>query len=1186
MRLARAAPSLQGPAALFGAPGSLRRVVGLGLLALHGGCVPEPEPPALASVDPLWGYNGEVTTINLYGTGFYPDVVVDGFEPNAGEVEGAFEVWLETDPPVALGAVHALSFEQLRAQVPPGLEPGTWPLRVVTPTGQTGSGDVEFAVTDTRADHLEIKVERAAYEVGEYASLAIALLDPAGTVVPQELDVVLSSTGNSAEIQYKDDGLSGQVLDSGVLWGGLGADGRATIQLTSPVPDDILFIIAPAAADSPIRAASQLLSWEAGRLAALAVDLPATGMIAAAGESFEVTVTPLDALGNVLIDYTETVFMRESCGDWMASVPLDGPTMVSVSVETACEENRLLAYASGVGESRSDAFEVTAGEVDHYVVSVTSPEVTVGLVPAIVVIQAKDAWSNLTTGTVEALEFRDSAGGLERGAGEVYCLGSGGGQQICTAALVVAAEGVTLSVTDQAGRTGVSNPFDVLAGEPAGLIATVGDTDVVAGSSFPVLLGFLDAWGNSAPWGAAVPEFSDDTGSIVCAFERSASEGEYYGCTITIADPATEVRVAVDGLEALADVLNVINGEIARVDIEGLAASYVAGGSISVTLRAADAWGNPYLEQSDSTLLLRDSSGTWSPPTAELDSSGVVQTTGTVTSAGDGLRLFVSHYGVDVGQSSSFSVVSGEGQSLELVVPPWIEVDEVGEVEVVVRDAWLNVATTYEGSVEIVATNGLCDATTASGFVAGVAVAELVCAAPGLAEVLVAESGEGLLASSEVMDIVDLGCVDGPVAALSFAGRAEAVTCLESGEATVDVDAGASLGGAESIVLYHFDESDGAAVRTLVSSTSFSWDAVGIRRVRALVVDGEACGALAEAYAYVGEGTQPTGELLVDVADSTVSAGGATTVSFQARDCTQDLSPITTFWVRADLGELTGASATGGGLQVSTDATAEASLGWSFPTAYSGTATVTVVSTSAAGTASIAVDSDSARPTVVSVDPQGYTSRGVGLIEVRFSEPMLSATSDATIARISDASGSVVDFTWSWPDDQTLELVPAVALETGVTAWTVTLLSGATRDADGNRLDGAFSGTASDFTVWFGAVPIEVLPITSCTTDVLRFSPDGDVGLGEEADQVALIPTYSLGTPEDWELRVDDDSGVEVYVGRWSGAAAPTWDGRGLDGRVVDSGRYALRLYARDAWDNMSDVCEVFVTVGFAEELP
>lgn len=1163
------------------------------VFALLAGCTALAPPEIdVVGVAPTWGYAGERTDVEISGEGFFPGVVVDPSDADGGRVEGTFQVWLETDPPTALPGVVHQGYDRLHAEVPEGLAPGVYDVRVQAPSGAEDVLPGAFTVTSTRADHLLLGVETAAWTVGEYASLRVQLADPEGDPVAQPLDVeiVASSELGAQGVVFLDAGLDDQEPIPGGVRGALGPDGAGLVLVGSSAPDDVTFTVS-APDDAVVRSDSLVVSWDPGRIADVEIDLPRAGFRTVAGDAFEVDVTLRDALGNVLEDETAALVLYEECGDWLESVTVHGRDTVTIVLTEACDANRIGAFSTN-GLWLSDAFEVLPAAADRYALQATPDTVVAGTSALLVLVEAVDPYGNVAVDHPARVRLRDDLGGLDpdTGIGAQSCPGfpaEGEARQLCTAALWTAGT-ATVSAYDDDGLVGLAAPVEVLPAGAATVVVSSPTTTVAAGDPFDVNVRVLDAYGNSVafdPGGTDPVAFYDDTGTIACAWRGALGGGQTFSCRVEAAVAADTLAVRVLGLYGeLPDPLEVTNAELFVVEVDG-PASATAGTAFPLTLRGYDAYGNPYVEQTDPDLALADTTGSLSPAVARLDATGQVTVSATVTVASPSVTVTASQGGATLGGSDAFAVSAASMFGLEIEAPPWIAVGEPTEIAVVAVDIWGNPILGYAGTVALESRSGLCDPETLASFDAGIAVVDLHCGTAGLSDTLEATDDGGYGGTVGGVDVVDLACADGPTAKLSAEGGESATVCLLAGTVDVDLDASGTVVGGASLALYHYADSDGTTARSLSDGATFTYTSAGVRRVEVLAVDRDGCADLAEALVYVGEDDgQPVGPVTLTASASSVASGGTVTVDVAATDCTGDVAAGGTVLAWADLGTPSGSS-TGAGLATTLDAAGEASLTWTFPTGYAADATLTVgTSGGAVGTAAVTVTQDAVRPQIVAMTPSGRTLDTVSSIEVTFTEALYTANV-STAATLTGPEGTVATTASVSSDGKTLTLVPATAVDGAAGTWTLTLSTNL-RDAAGNKIDGAWSGAASAFTGTFGAVADAGIGSTTCAAGDARFVPDGDDGAGDEDDE-ATVTVSASATPTWWAWQALDADGTAVRSGRAAGTDASfDWDGRGDDGRIVATGEYTVRTWAVDAQGNRADACDVEVTVGQHVEAP
>lgn len=1138
----------------------------LAVLCVAVACAPAPPAPELHTVSPGWGWTGEATDIAIVGKRLYPDVLVG--DPGDAQFESSFRVFLQTDPPTELSAVQFVDTSTLAAEVPPGVAPGTYDLRVVTPAGAEATLDAAFRVTQTRADHLAFVVDRVGYDVTELASVGLRLSDPDGATVAQPMLVQLraESADGATSLSFDADALDNQqALDDGSgVFGNLHPDGTATLLFRSAYAQDLTLTLT-SVEDPAITAASTLLSFSPGVPDHIELTVPEAPVTA--GESIDVGIVVRDAAGNAVDASGLRVLVYEECGAVRQSVDLLQAGPYPIQLTAACAGNRLHALGLGVEEAVSDAFDVLPGPIDGYAVRAAPSTVVAGSGVLAVQVDALDAYGNALPEHAATLWLTDSVGGL---APDRYrCDPFVGGQTVCVASPLRAGASVVVAATDELGRSGYAPPIAVVADAPVLASVSVGAPVVEAGDVFSVAVSVEDAWGNAVVYDPDAVVVEDDTGTLACT---PTADGNF-ACSVTASDPGDVITVSVLDLVATSAPLVVTNAALARADVAVASTSVTAGQTLNATVRGYDTYGNAYTTAvSASAVSVSDTLGGAAPVTAALDGAGSATVTLVPTAAGQDV-LVASAGGVELGRSTPVTVLAASAAGLEVDGPSWADVDAGVPLAVRLVDAYGNTVSDQDGTIDA----SLPGCSDASGDLRdGEASIDLACSAASLEAVATVTDGS-FVAESAPIDVLDFACADGPIASLEIDGGDVAVACLVAGAATLTVDASGSVVGASTLTAWHLDDGASGDVRTTAAPSLIEYEVAGAHAVELVVADAAACGSTASAAAYVGnDDGSAVGPVTVTPSNGSVRSTGSTSVALAALDCTGDVAGGAEVYVWADLGAVAGTS-TGAGTTVTLDAAGVGSTLWAFSTGYAGQATIQVSSADGAGfgSATVTVTDDSVRPTVVDVTPAGTTSGTVTDVVVTFSEPMLASSLTTTAVTLSGPSGSIPVTVSVSADGETLTVTPSSAVDASSGTYTVAV-SAAARDSAGNRLSGDYSGNASAWSAVFGAVSSSV-PAGSCTIGASAFRPDGDDGPDADADTIEVALS---GTPTWWALAVTDVDGTAVRRTQLDGASTSlSWDGRGDDGRVVAEGTYTVRVSALDADSNSEDRCTADVAL-------
>ena len=1186
-----------------------------GLVCVVGlvACVPSTSQPTLLSVSPDWGFNGEENLVELLGEGFLPAVRGTG----SGEVilDRRHRVWLVGEGGVSteLGGVASLSYEIIQAQVPAGLAVGSYGMRVEGPAGQGASIANAYTVTDTRADHLAVTLDEIVYPVGSYALIPIQVLDPDDELVPMPLELQVTVESQTTGVIFADS-LDVQIDIDGGIQGSLAESGQGFVALTSTVPDEFWVNIAPTDPGSVIREVRQFLAFTPGEVAHISVSLPEPDFHTEAGVGFNVDLTLLDGEGFPTQGQVAALLISERCGAGTRTETVIDQAQISFVAQGAttadCPENHVEVVGTSGGsflEGESEAFTVAPGPIAHLAVASQPAQVQAGTGVGDLWVRAEDAHGNTVVDFGDELELADDHGGLDlaTGVGEQACSTFSGGEASCEARLWRAGEAVTIEVeASPSGATGQADPIEVIPGPVLNVqvgLPDAGAGDVLAGASFPVLVAALDAYSNQIlinPEGAGAPLLADQLGgggSMSCAWDGTSTLPLAYGCIAIGAEEAKRVIGVVQGVMGQSAPFSVVNGELAWVEMDLDMSPVVAGESFTITAAGLDAWGNAYVVQhSGSGLSLGDFSGTLSLGTVALGPDGLATWPGgEITAAW--VDDEITAYGATgkVGVTDPFDVVAAAAETFRMEpTRPWVWTGDALAFQVAAVDPWGNVVTDYGGTVSLTSELGLAAAQELSAFEDGEATVAVSYTGVGLVDHLLADDGSHT-GTSDPVDVLDPDCSSPPTASLLVDGSLVEVLCLggSGSTATSIISAASSVAGDGEIRAAHLDMGEGEWMRVTSLAAGHAWVEEGLYLPQGVVVDEYACGDVASAMVHVAQDDgQPAGPVGVstDVASLVAlesGSGGETTVTVSAQDCTGDPSMAGILLVRADLGDLgAGPTSSGAGLELGLDAAGMASFSWSSAaTAHGGTATlhVGVVSGAALGKSTVEILGDASAPTVWSVDPVGHRTDTVSTLRIGFSEPMLASLVPTSLVELVDPDGEQVALSGSTLDGATLTIDLVSPANLGLGTWTL-VISGAFRDEAGNWLDGDGTGAPSDLVLEVGAgVPVSAPDLVSCTLDRAGFRPDGDPGVGWEADGVN-IDLIADGPAAAWRLTVEDADGNVRHVVRHLGGGAVgslLWDGRAADGAVVANGTYRLVVEALDDDWNAGAACEVDVDV-------
>jgi hypothetical protein len=1189
------------------------------------GCAPEYPEAVIHSIEPPWGYNGEETAIVLHGANLYPRVQIRG--EASLDLDHGFRATLIGGDSAELEGLDLVDYGALEARVPAGLSPGSYDLELQTPGGGGATLQQAFVVTDTRADHLEMTIEGVTHQVNTLARVEIQLLDPEGGDVPNplEIQVEVSGTEGATGVEFEDT-LDGQEALAGRVGvsGRLGGNGLAYVALTSSVAEDLWVTVSATEGGSVVQSDTQFLAFTAGDVASIEVTIPDDMSDVGAGDLFPLEVALFDAWGNRTEGVTAALSLAEACGDpatrFERTVQLIDAEVVEDAYATgstgtaSCPENRFYVSGTASGsfvEGSSESFSLQPGSAAQLEVEASPSGVVAGGEPLFVRVEAQDIYGNPVPDIVDEVSLEDDAGGLDKegNMGVQSCTEFSAGVSFCQAWPWRSGEEIRISAFTTSGLAGTAPPIQVAAGEAKDLLVGLGTFQVAAGDPYSLTLRVLDGFGNAVnldPGSADIPDFIGPHDSTTCAWSGPIMpEGsEEFLCVTTRANEAATIEVSLPSkdLEASSNILQIVNGDLASAVLDiGGEASVVAGDSLAVSVSAQDAFGNPYLVQTVTSLALYDESGEVAGEALALDALGMASASPTLTHAMNG-NFYTARTGLDsLGESAPFDVFASSMDSFDVEAEAtWAWSGTNLQVRATAVDTYGNVVETYTDSATLSSAESLGADMVIDGFEGGRSTVNFLYSEPGIEDILVVDDGV-FQGSSGLVDVVEI-CEEGPEAVVLVGGKDELVQCLVSGTTPlITIDASTSAAGSSPTASWHYSMGDGTWARSSSPTENYSWDSEGRWVIKTILVDEMACASRAEATLWTADNDgQPAGPVLVEAgADSMIAASvssGRVTLDVEATDCTGDPSAGGTLQVRTNIGEVDLSSGplslSGSGIELLLDGDGYGTLDWSVESqGYAGEGIILlgVASGAAYGDAEVSVTGESVSPTVTQISPAGTETGSFEELEVDFSESMLESSIDSGTVTLSHPDGSTEALSSFIFSDDSASVVIALDQtgDGGAGVWTLGLSSNI-RDDSGNRLDGRYSGGASTFTLEFGDVTDGSVDILSCSGDTATFRPDGDDGIGEEADTVQF-DFLSSASAAWWEIEILSGEGESVWLTRVPTTVAigsESWGGHDGGGMIVPSGDYVAIITALDEYWNHGLSCAVDVRVEQSVETP
>ncbi|MBV9493030.1 MAG: hypothetical protein JOZ54_02205 [Acidobacteria bacterium] len=428
---------------------------------------------------------------------------------------------------------------------------------------------------------------------------------------------------------------------------------------------------------------------------------------AVAGTPINVTVTALDACGNVATGYAGTVHFTSS--DPQAVLPANTAlssgtgtfptTLKTVGTQTITATDTV---SSGINGTSND-IDVAAGPATHF--AVTAPSNAIAGTPFNFTVTALDAGNNTATGYAGMVQFTSSDPQAVLPANAALSSGTG-----TFPATLKTAGTQTTTATDtvSSGINGTSNDINVAPGA-ATHFAVNAPSNAVAGTPFNFTVTALDASNNVATGFAGTAHFTSSDAQAVLPANAGLSSG-------TGTFPATLKTVGSQTITATDSVASGINGTSNNIDVAAGAATHFtvtapsnasAGMAFNFTVTAFDASNNVAAGYAGAVHFTSSDPQAVLPVNATLGGgtgtfSATLKTVGSQTISGtDTVASGIT------GTSNAINVATGTATHFQVTAPASASGGIPFNFTVTARDSSNNVVTGYAGTLHFTSSDPL-----------------------------------------------------------------------------------------------------------------------------------------------------------------------------------------------------------------------------------------------------------------------------------------------------------------------------------------------------------------------------------------------------------------------------------------------------------------------------------------------
>ncbi|MEO0603161.1 MAG: Ig-like domain-containing protein, partial [Myxococcota bacterium] len=973
-------------------------------------------------------------------------------------------------------------------------------------------------------------------------------------------------------------------------------DGLASIFVVRNEPGDVRLEVEPWEGEPGVVGDDLLLGFRAVDDFTLVFEgLPAPGPEGGyrAGEAVPVRARAFDAFGRPVTRPVAFTLVAE-CSFWLDTITFEGeePTEFELIPKRVCDSDRIIEITGAV-DGASEPFSVVAGEATSFEIFGLQPSPVVAGDSVRLDVLAVDGFGNRTAypGSLVA-----TAPDAEPLSAECVPPGGPGLTRQCTLVPAKVGTGLLVEVTDDSGmlRGSRSDLTVVPRPEPVQAGITIASS-TVAGEPFGLSIQPYDPYGNlldASGFPTSTVLVTDELDEIACVRQVSppGSTALLLDCRLFTSRAGARVAVSFPGTGAGpfgAPQLDVEPADFSQVRIEAPATA-VAGELVPIELIALDDFGNEVVPPANPSPhgVLVDATGTFSAAAVFLSSSRA-SVQGVFVQAGETLLTF-DVQGQTLGTSEPLLVLPAAAIAWRIETEAWAFTGEPSLVRVRAEDTFGNTSP-VDTDLSVMSVSGafLPFVWPVVDGEASFPVTFEVKGDPQMIEVVDREEREGT-ASVTVVE----ACADGgPSAAVGLVGTVGDRLCLDpvTLEGTVTVDPLASMAGTAPLDFIVVTVDGEPLARQRFPAPSDRPDVVlagsGQPEVALLVVDVDLCADVAISAPWTGpdDGTA-TGPVLITTPLATIGDIDLVDLDvLNVTDCRSQPASFAELSVRTTAGELLGVAPTGHGLtftldgqgngqiQVQTQGDLQAGILSVYAFTDSG---------SAAGRMMRAIVGDSIPPVITDQSPTGSVEAGlVDSIVLRASEALSSSSVDAAVFEVIGPAGPLPLDEVSLDEDGRML---RVTLLTPVDQGQFEVIVGPTlTDRAGNGLAGGYAMVPEAYEGGFGFdAPPAALEV-ACDPGAVGFRPDGDPGVGVEADTISVTATVGA-IPRWWTFDVSNALGERVRHLRRPATGlqeALEWDGRDQAGIVVSPGRYVIDVGAEDGLGQRARSCQVEIRV-------
>jgi len=456
-------------------------------------------------------------------------------------------------------------------------------------------------------------------------------------------------------------------------------------------------------------------------LQVMCFDIGSVGTPQVAGQPFVLSVTArkTDCNGAVDSSFNGTINITDSTGMLKPAISgsfNNGSLNQPVTIYTTGNNIRITVEGAGLS-FQSSPFTVVPGGLDHFAISqVNSPQQVD--IPFGITVTAVDAYNNRVTGFNGTVKIRDKSGSLNITSNPFIF-----GLLNQNLTIAIPATGDHIEVDDLSGHTGTSNAFDVIPRAVDHFLVSNILSPQVEDQPFDITIVAQDASGRTVRSFDGNVSIEDTTGSVYPPLSDYFAGGVVTQ-GVTIGTPASSTSITVsDGAghtgQSNSFAVEPSYAGVSSYSIDLIPTPQVAGIPFRLTIRAVDAGGET-VSGFNGNVSISDTTGTITPVQSASFKNGILNQDVTITKAMSNVIISVVDVMGNSGQSNPFNIIPGALDHFTIGEIPSPQKAGAGfNIFVQAMDAYGNLVTGFNGTVNIIDLTGSISPTTSSPFSGG-----------------------------------------------------------------------------------------------------------------------------------------------------------------------------------------------------------------------------------------------------------------------------------------------------------------------------------------------------------------------------------------------------------------------------------------------------------------------------------